>query len=106
MNAALADEVRAIAESDKALTGEINRTASWHSLDARAVQNQVNYRVATFERLLELALAACDSEGGAACLGCGRDDSPRSMITWRDADGEGHWMHPECLPSRAAGGES
>ncbi|NKV67621.1 hypothetical protein GS941_02030 [Rhodococcus hoagii] len=75
MNAALADEVRAIAESDKALTGEINRTASWHSLDARLCRTKSTTASATFERLLELALAACDSEGGAACLGCGRDDS-------------------------------
>lgn len=30
------------------------------------------------------------------CLRCGGEQG--EMTTWRDADGEGHWMHPECLP--------
>ncbi len=31
-----------------------------------------------------------------ACLRCGQDDHPQLMKVWRDADGEGHWIHPWC----------
>lgn len=43
------------------------------------------------------------AEGEAACLVCGRDDEPANLITWTDADGEGHWVHPGCRPDEGAG---
>lgn len=56
-----------------------------------------------------LAFLAADGrlllEGGtgeAACLVCGRDTPPRGLTTWRDADGESHWVHPECHPMAAS----
>lgn len=36
------------------------------------------------------------------CLGCGLEKNWRDMVIWRDADGEGHWVHPNCLPPAPA----
>lgn len=39
-------------------------------------------------------------DGSEACLGCGFGEELQPLEVWRDADGEGHWIHPSCLAAR------
>ncbi|MET3956838.1 hypothetical protein ABIE52_003704 [Rhodococcus sp. OAS809] len=36
------------------------------------------------------------SEYIGTCSVCGEDQGVRSLSVWRDADGEGWWIHPDC----------
>ncbi|MBM4567638.1 hypothetical protein GS982_02340 [Rhodococcus hoagii] len=76
---------------------------TWDELSDSA---QAAYRVGMRAVLDRLAadgrLLPEGGTGEAACLVCGRDAPPRELTTWRDADGEGHWVHPECDPTTPA----
>lgn len=50
--------LKEISETDKALSREINRTATKDSFDAKAVYDRRTYRYQAFERLLDVAMWA------------------------------------------------
>lgn len=39
-------------------------------------------------------------DGSETCLGCGLGDEFQPLAVWRDANGEGHWLHPLCAAVR------
>ena len=39
-------------------------------------------------------------DGSEMCGGCGFGAELQPLEVWRDADGEGWWVHPSCLESR------
>ncbi len=35
-------------------------------------------------------------DGSECCVGCGFGEELQPLEVWRDADGEGWWIHPLC----------
>ncbi len=40
-------------------------------------------------------------DGSECCGDCGHGEELQPLTVWRDADGEGWWVHPLCLEYRA-----
>ena len=70
-------------------------------LKARAQQLPINnaFPVYADEPLPDRCPDTC-----RCCVWCGQEDHPEQMVVWRDADGEGIWLHPWCRT--AIGGEA
>jgi hypothetical protein len=38
-------------------------------------------------------------DGSETCIGCGHGEELQPLKVWRDADGEGSWIHELCAQS-------